>query len=108
MNTNNCIKCDPTACGHVYMVVTVRELRGLKENPTQFLVHGLSLLNKYLTRNLQQGHPELMTVVNTAGLRPAEGRTEVTGRPWPLLQTSFSFAAEPTADGGRVEERGCK
>lgn len=74
MNINNCIKSDLTACGHVYMVVTVRELRGLKENPTQFLVLCLSLLNKYLTLNLQQGHPELMTVVNTAGLRPTEGR----------------------------------
>lgn len=95
MKRHNCIKCDLTACGHVYRVVTVRELSGLKENPTRFPVRCLSLLNKYLTLNLQQGHPELMTVVNTAGLRPAEGRAEVTSRPWPLSRTSFSFAAEP-------------
>lgn len=112
MNTKKCIQSDLTACGHVYMVVmssyAVRELRGLKENPTQFLVHCLSLPNKYLTLNLQQGHPELMTVVSPAGLSPAEGRTEVMSRPWPLLQMSFSFPAEPTNDRGRVEERGCK
>lgn len=93
------------ACGRVYMVVTdsytLTELRGLKENPTQFLVHCLILSNKYLTLNLQQGRPELMTVVNTAGLSPAEGRGKVTSRPWPLSQMSFSFAAEPNNDEGR-------
>lgn len=105
MNTKNWgKKSGGAACGGVYMVVTdsytLTELRGLNENPTQFLVHCLILSNKYLTLNLQQGRPELMTVVNTAGLSPAEGRSKVTSRPWPLSQMSFSFAAEPNNDEG--------
>lgn len=39
-----------------------------------------------------------MAVVNTAGLSPAEGQAEVMSWPWPLLQMSFSFTAEPNND----------
>lgn len=77
---------------------TVTKLSGLKKNPTQFLVHCLILSNKYLTLYFQQGHPELKAVVNTAGLSPAEGQAEVMSWPWPLLQMSFSFTAEPNND----------
>lgn len=63
----------------------VTELYGLKKNPTQFLVHCLILSNKHLTVYFQQGHPELMAVVNTAGLSPAEGQAEGMSRPWPPL-----------------------
>lgn len=97
------------ACGHVYMArtrsYTVTALWGLKKNPPQFLVHCLILSNKYLTLYLQQGHPELMAVVNTAGLSPAEGQAEVMSWPWPLLQMSFSFPAEPNNDSVSVWRR---
>lgn len=101
-NLKKGIKSDQAACGRVYMAVmdsyTVTELYGLKKNPTQFLVHCLILSNKHLTVYFQQGHPELMAAVNTAGLSPAEGQAEGMSRPWPLLQMSFSFTAEPSDD----------